>query len=222
MSLEDIYMQVERKQNKSSLKITRTQGQVAALLAEAMLHDDDMTTHIYFCQFDMRLEKSDVFEEEDTPCVDEANYKVGTAQVLNAVIKAQYYMYGHDWNNAITGTVQGKLRLFRKNKISPWKLHYVMSVLPDLHNGLVPEMHVVRAFRDSADLESLLEDPGKFYDEYARGRAIDRSGNSSRLLRLSQLMLNDEVMPWEALHEKAPEAPKNVKKSWFRRFFRKK
>lgn len=216
-------MQVERKEKTSTLKITRTEGQVIALLLEAMLaNDDSMDTYAYLCQVDMKMKRSDVFEEGDTPCVDEANCKVGTAQVLNAVIKAYYYMYGEEWNNAITGVVEAKLRLFRESKRSPWKLHYVMFIYPHLFNGRVPEMLVVREFKDSADLESLLENPGRFYDEYARGRAIDRSGNSSRLLRLSQLMLNDEVMPWEVLHPKAPDEPKKeVKKSWFRRFFRK-
>jgi hypothetical protein len=218
-------MQAQReKGNTSTLKTTRTQGQVAALLAEAMLANsgNDMRTHVLLCQVDMITEKSDVFEEGDTPCVDEANCKVGTAEVLKVVIKAHFYMYGKDWNNAITGAVQAKLRLFRESRSSPWKLHYVMFIEPGLHNGRVPEMHVVREFRDGEQLKAILDDPGKFYDEYADGKAIDRSGNSLHLLRLSQLILNDRVVPWEVLHPVVPDEPKKeVKKSGFRKFFRK-
>ncbi len=207
--------------NLSTLKTTRTQGQVMALLTEALRIDAgcSMETHVYLCEVDMRMHSSDVFQPGDTPSIDEIDCKSGTSEVLTVAISARSYMYGVDWNNPITGSVEAKLRLFRERKHAPWRLHYIMLILPNLFGGKKPSMYVVREFSSSDHLDQLLKDPGKFFKEYATGEANDRSGNAHDLLRLSQLMLNDQVVPWEVLHPKAVvQAPteKIAEPGWFR------
>ena len=211
----------DQNKDTSTLKITRTQGQVLALLSQVLRIDSgsSMSTHVHIIEADVKTTKSDVFLQGDTPCIDEIDCQSGTAEVLHAVAKGYYYMYGDEWNGAITGTFEAKLRLFREYRTAPWKLHYVLVILPHLFGGKKPTMHVLREFSAESDLKKLLEDPGRFYSEWASGPAVDRSSNMHNLPRLSQLILNDKVTSWEELHPKAAEASDDAsaKPTWRQR-----
>lgn len=207
----------DEKDGTCTIRLTWTQGSVLAIVAEVLRIGAacPMSTHVQLSVVDMKTDKS---TEADTPSVDEGDSVGKNAEVLTVTLRSSYRMYGIDWDNAISGIVEAKLRLFRENRSVRWKLHYVMVILPDLAGGKKPNMYVVREFTNADHYRALIQDPGTFYSERANSEAVDRSSNAPDLLRLSQLILNDEVAPWEGWGPK--EEPASVKKPhWLKRRF---
>lgn len=218
-------MNTDQEENTSTtltMKNTRDQGLILALVSEMMVINcaSGASSRAYLSQIDMKTTRSTSrFLSSDTAALEGSYVEKRPVEVITATVRALSTICGADWDSTINGVVEAKVRMFRAGRHQPWKLHYIMLILPDLYSGNIPSLYVIHEFGNSNRLKEILADPGKFHTEFASGEAIDRSGNAGNMLRMSQLILGDRPTPWEELHSKASKLSDGAseKPSWLQR-----
>lgn len=88
----------------------------------------------------------------------------GWAESKIVRIKAKYTICTVGLETAIIGEVEAIMRIFRKNSMSPWKLHYLMYIQPHLHEGHIPIRCIRSDFADWKMNEQSQKNPGKFWE----------------------------------------------------------
>lgn len=222
-----IKMQTQKTKEETvcTLKTTRDQGHVQILVAEALRINCSCSANVIISlyQVDMKTVRSSSDYSNGIAQIEVDYIEAGKpVEVLTATVAAQFTMCDPGWRNAINGSVEAKLRMFRQHRNAPWQLHHIMVIQPDLYQGKRPSMYVIQGFANQEDLRGLLDSPGKFHSEYADASAIDRTAYAGDFLRLSQLILGERVAPVEpcvpkpeSLVESAP-----VKTSWLLMLFK--